>query len=62
MTEGRMPGIAGLDEADAGLPLPSVATEERPSRAAAALVTALDFDGNAVAVVLGAGDGARRES
>jgi 3-oxoacyl-[acyl-carrier-protein] synthase II len=62
MTEGRLPGVTGLDAADPELPALSLAAQERPTRAVTALVTALDFDGNAVAVVLGAGDAARRET
>jgi 3-oxoacyl-[acyl-carrier-protein] synthase II len=54
LSEGRLPGVAGLEAADDGLPLPSLAAGERPLAARTALLTAVDFDGGAVAVVLSA--------
>jgi 3-oxoacyl-[acyl-carrier-protein] synthase II len=58
---GRLPGVAGFEASDDALPVPSLAAGERPLPARTALLTAVDFDGGAVAVVLarpGAGGGA----
>jgi 3-oxoacyl-[acyl-carrier-protein] synthase II len=57
LAEGRLPGVPALDAADEALPLPSLAGGERPlAGARVALLTALDFDGGAVAVVLTAAE------
>jgi 3-oxoacyl-[acyl-carrier-protein] synthase II len=58
---GRLPGVAGFEAADDALPVPSLAAGERPLPARTALLTAVDFDGGAVALLLarpGAGGGA----
>lgn len=54
--EGRLPGVTGLDAVEVGLPCPSLSSYERPVTARTCLITALDFDGGAVAVVLAGGD------
>jgi len=55
--DGRLPGIAGLEETDPEVPLGGVAAATREVRRGPALLTALDFDGNAFAVVLVPGEG-----
>lgn len=55
LAAGRLPGVAGLEEVDDGLPVPSLAAHERPLAGRIALVTGLDFDGGATAVVLAVG-------
>ncbi|HMB53652.1 MAG TPA: beta-ketoacyl synthase N-terminal-like domain-containing protein [Thermoanaerobaculia bacterium] len=52
LAEGRLPGVPTLEEAESGVPLPSLDRGERAVEAKVALVTGLDFDGSAVAVVL----------
>ncbi len=54
---GRLPGIPGLDEVEAGLPLGGLAAGARPVRVRRALLTALSADGHAAALVLGAPGG-----
>jgi 3-oxoacyl-[acyl-carrier-protein] synthase II len=55
--DGVLPGIPGLDEVEAGLPLGGLAAGARPVQARRALVTALSADGHAAALVLGAPGG-----
>jgi len=55
--DGRLPGVAGLEETDPELPLGGVGAATREVRRGPALLTALDFDGNARAVVLVPGEG-----
>jgi 3-oxoacyl-[acyl-carrier-protein] synthase II len=50
--DGRLPGIAGLAEAEAGLGLDGLAPDLRRVERPAALATALDLDGNARGLVL----------
>jgi 3-oxoacyl-(acyl-carrier-protein) synthase len=54
---GRLPGIPGLDEVEAELPLGGLAAAARTVRVRRALVTALSADGHAAALVLGAPGG-----
>jgi 3-oxoacyl-(acyl-carrier-protein) synthase len=55
--DGVLPGVPGLDEVAAGLPLGGLATAARPVQVRRALVTALSADGHAAALVLGAPGG-----
>jgi len=55
--DGRLPGVAGLEEVDPELPLGGVGAATREVPRGPALLTALDFDGNAHAVVLVPGEG-----
>jgi 3-oxoacyl-(acyl-carrier-protein) synthase len=58
MGTGTLPGIAGLEEAEAGLPLGSLSADSRSLPLRCALVTGLGFEGNAVALLLGRGEAA----
>jgi 3-oxoacyl-(acyl-carrier-protein) synthase len=55
--DGRLSGIPGLDEVEAGLPLGGLSAGARTIPVRRALVTALSADGHAAALVLGAPGG-----
>ena len=51
MKAGRVPGIAGLIERDAQIPL-NIAADTRPLKATRALVTAISPEGNCCALIV----------
>ncbi len=52
LTQGQLPGISGLDEADPSLPLSGLSNAARPLQGSLGLVTALDAGGHACALIL----------
>jgi 3-oxoacyl-[acyl-carrier-protein] synthase II len=57
LREGSLPGIAGLGEVEEGLGLAGLSAEARPIAGRYGLATALDFEGNASALVLALPEG-----
>lgn len=53
LRSGELPGVAGLEEPEAGLPLAALRRESVPVAAAVGLLTALDRHGGAHALLLG---------
>ncbi len=57
LRRGELPGIAGLEQVEAGLPLGGLAATVRPVGAGAGIATSVDFDGNAHCLLLWSGEG-----